>query len=235
MIEPFSQEGFKSQLQSMHFDKADHLAQSFEIYREALVENNAKINLTAITKDEEIREKHFLDCLNIQDLIPKNSLVADIGTGAGFPGLVLALVRPDCHFDLIEPTTKRCGFLHLMVDKLELKNVTIINERAEDLKSYKGKYDVIAIRAVASLPILLELSMPLLKVKGKLIAMKGSSALEELREAKTALNTLKVSQTEIVEKDLPTAGKRIHLIFTKTEETPNQYPREYRLIKKKAL
>lgn len=235
MVDQFSEEGFKSLLKTMNLSEVESLSVRFESYRSALVENNAKFNLTAITQDEEIREKHFLDCLKIKDLIPENALVADIGTGAGFPGLVLAMVRKDCHFDLIEPTTKRCGFLELMVEKLKLKNVTILNQRAEDLKTYKEHYDAIAIRAVASLPILLELSIPLLKIGGTLIAMKGASAQTELVEAKSALMTLRVNQVQVIEDFLPTAGKRIHLVFTKTEKTAPLYPREYRLIKKKAL
>ena len=215
-------------------DKAQAYAETFEVYAQKLIEVNQHMNLTAIDEPNPIREKHFWDCLAIDPLIPKGSLVADIGSGAGFPGLCLAIVRPDCHFDLIEPTLKRCGFLKEMVSLLKLENVSVLNERAEDVQR-REHYDVSTSRAVAKLSVLLELSIPLLKVKGKMIAMKGPGADEEVLEAKQALKLLSCDGGQIFDVHLPSAGLRKNCVFTKLNTTASKYPRSYAQIKKKAL
>ena len=225
---------FKRLLLERYHDEAHVYAEAFEVYAQKLIEVNQRMNLTAIDEPDQIREKHFWDCLAIDALVPEGSLVADIGSGAGFPGLCLAIVRPDCHFDLIEPTLKRCGFLKEMVKLLKLGNVTVINERAEDLDR-RDHYDVSTSRAVAKLSVLLELSIPLLKVKGKMIAMKGPSALEEVLEAEQALKLLKCDGGQIFDVHLPSAGLRKNCVFTKLDTTPSKYPRSYAQIKKKAL
>lgn len=230
-----SQEIFYQFLLSKYTDKAKQLSETFEIYLKRLIEVNKVMNLTAIDQEDAIREKHFMDCLLIEPLLDKNATVADIGSGAGFPGLCLAIVRDDCQFDLIEPTGKRCQFLNQMVQELNLKNVRVLNRRAEECNDLKESYDVVTSRAVAKLSILMELSVPLLKVKGKMIAMKGLNAQEEVEEAKNAIKILKLSDTINHAQTLPTAGQRMNLEWIKLDRTPSQYPRAYAQIKKKAL
>lgn len=230
-----SKEHFKEELLKRYPEHAELLFNGFEHYLKRLIEVNTVMNLTAITEASEIREKHFLDCMMIEAFIPQNSKVADVGSGAGFPGLVLALLRPDCQIDLIEPTTKRCTFLTQIKDELHLKNVTVLNRRAEECGDQKEAYDVVTARAVANLSILIELCVPLLKIGGQFIAMKGSLALDELKNASHALSELSLAKPIIESIDLPHAGQRMNLIFTKTQKSPSRYPRAYRLIKKTPL
>lgn len=230
-----SQENFYQFLLSLYGDKAKHTSEMFEIYLNRLVTVNKIMNLTAIDQDEAVREKHFMDCLLIEPLIPFGSKVADIGSGAGFPGLCLAIIRDDCQFDLIEPTGKRCQFLNQVIQELRLKNVNVINRRAEECSDLRETYDVCTSRAVAKLSMLMELSVPLLKVNGKMIAMKGLNALEEVDDAKNAIKILKLSDTMVHAHSLPNAGQRYNLEWSKYEKTPIQYPRAYAQIKKKVL
>jgi len=230
-----SQENFYQFLLSSYGDKAKQYSELFEIYLKRLVEVNKVMNLTAIDQDEAVREKHFMDCLLIEPLIPQGSTVADIGSGAGFPGLCLAIVRDDCQFDLIEPTGKRCQFLKQVISELGLSNVNVLNRRAEECQDLRETYDVCTSRAVAKLSMLMELSVPLLKVKGKMIAMKGLNAQEEINDAKNAIKILKLSDTMVHAQSLPNAGQRFNLEWTKLDKTPAQYPRAYAQIKKKVL
>lgn len=226
---------FKDILLQRYPDRASKLSDQFERYLSILSEVNAVMDLTAIKEPNDIREKHFLDSLLIEKSLNPGEKVADIGSGAGFPGLCLAIVRQDCVFDLIEPTTKRCTFLKRVIKELGLTNVDVINARAEDLGHKKESYDIVTARAVAQLSILLELGTPLLKVHGRLIAMKGSQAEEELKQADKALKILNLSLTKIEHAELPSYGPRTNLIFTKVKETLDKYPRPYRLIKKTPL
>lgn len=215
--------------------QAAQFGASFERYLELLIETNAVMNLTAITEPDQIREKHFLDCLAIASLLNEGDHLCDVGSGAGFPGIVLAIVHPNCQFDLVEPTTKRTNFLSKVVSELGLKNVTIINQRIEDCNDLKEKYDVVTARAVAHLSVLLELCSPFAKKTGRIIAMKGPSAHTELEEAKHALQALKLEAPILHEITLPNAGQRINFVFEKKQATPPLYPRPYRLIKKTPL
>ena len=215
-------------------DQADELYAKFNRYQSELIQFNQHTNLTRID-EADMEEKHFLDCLMIEPYLPQKARVADVGSGAGFPGIVLALVREDCHFDLIEATGKRCQFLKHIKETLNLDHVYIHHARVEDLSHAKESYDVVSSRAVARLNILLELCIPLLKVGGSCIAMKGSQALEELHEAQSALKALHLEAPQLDHIELPNAGAHINLIFKKTQATPKQYPRSYAAIKKKAL
>ena len=207
----------------------------FETYLTHLVEVNKVMNLTAITDPDEVYEKHFLDCALIAPYLKAGDKVADVGSGAGFPGLPLAILREDVSFTLIEPTAKRCTFLNKVIKALQLTNVTVINDRSENLTNLRQAYDVVTARAVAPLPVLLELCVPLVKVDGLMIAMKGQKALEELEEAKTALKRLYLSVIEAKPVELPSAGLRYNLIFKKDKATDSVYPRPYNQIKKKPL
>ena len=147
----------------------------FKKYTLLLQEWNEKIDLTNIIQDDEVYIKHYYDSLELSKYLENNVLIADIGTGAGFPGLPLKIYNDTLNMDLIEPTNKRCRFLQDVIDNLNLQNIKIINERSENLTDSREYYDVVCSRAVARLSILLELSIPLLKVKGKMYALKGIS------------------------------------------------------------
>ena len=208
----------------------------FNDYMSLLLEWNEKMNLTSITEPEEIIEKHFYDCLLpvFSNLI--EGKVIDVGSGAGFPGLVFAIAKPEAHITLLEPRNKRCIFLNEVIQKLGLTNVEVINERAEDYgKIHREIFDVATARAVAPLNILAELCIPFVKQGGNFIAMKGTQWKEEYEEAKKAFKELGCGEGNIIEEELPSGAARCLLSFSKVCPTPNKYPRAYGQIKKKPL
>ncbi len=230
-----NQETFKHQLSVFTTRDLNVVMAQFETYLDRLIEVNKVMNLTAIIDPQEVVEKHFLDSCLISPHIKAGDKVADVGSGAGFPGLCLAIIRDDIQVTLIEPTTKRCLFLQTVIDELGLKNVEVLNKRAEELTHLRETYDVVTARAVASLSILLELCVPLIKVGGLMIAMKGQKALEELNEAQKAIGLLNLTVLEAKPVTLPTAGLRVNLVFQKTKTTKASYPRAYNQIKKNPL
>ncbi len=230
-----NQESFKHQLSVFTTCDLNVVMAQFETYLNRLLEVNTVMNLTAITAPDEVREKHFLDSCLISPHLKSGDKVADVGSGAGFPGLCLAIIRSDIEVTLIEPTTKRCQFLTELISELGLTNVQVINERAENLTSDREHYDVVTARAVAQLSILLELCVPLIKVNGLMIAMKGQKGLEELQDVKIALDVLHLSVMNADPVTLPTSGIRFNLVFKKEKKTAEKYPRAYNQIKKKPL
>lgn len=221
----------------------ENKAKALKIYKELLVEWNEKMNLTAITEDYEVIIKHFVDCLECTHLITDEKKIIDVGTGAGFPGMVLAIYYPQIDFTLLDGLNKRLIFLEEVVNKLGLKNVKIVHARAEEAarnEEYFETFDAVVSRAVANLPILLEYTSPYVKVNGKCIVMKGDNAKEELDLAKNAMNILKLRNIEKKEyKYSYTINdeeyNRTILYIEKIGNTPNKYPRNYGQIKKKAL
>jgi 16S rRNA (guanine527-N7)-methyltransferase len=213
----------------------ESMLEQFEKYADYLYEQNQLLNLTAITDRAEVYEKHFYDSILIQSMIPTHSKIADIGSGAGFPGICLAIVRPDCQFTLIEALNKRCRFLESIIQQLGLKNVTILNHRAEECTDIHEEFDCVTARAVANLAILMELCIPLLKVNGIMIAMKGQKAQAEIDEAKHAFIQLNSSLEKIQNLELPTAGIRNNILIRKIKVTDLKYPRPYGQIKKNPL
>jgi 16S rRNA (guanine527-N7)-methyltransferase len=213
--------------------------EQLEIYCDELIKYNEHTNLTAIKEENEIYLKHFYDSLTLAittNFYEMNNLL-DIGTGAGFPGLVLKIVYPNLKVTLIEPIGKRCKFLQSVIDRLELKDIYVVNERAEDaVKKYRESFDIVTARAVASLNILSEICVPFVKINGLFIALKGSSYQEEIDNACQAVGKLKVKLTKKVLLELPLKlGERSILVYKKTESTPNIYPRLYAKIKKNPL
>lgn len=205
-------------------------------YKNMIQETNKVLNLTAIDDDEGIIYKHFLDSMLISPYIPIDSSLVDVGSGAGFPGIVLAIVRPDIQVTCVEPTTKRTNFLKDVVNSCELNNVTIENARAEDIIDvYREKFDVATARAVAYLDILSELCLPFVKVGGSFLAMKGSKGEEEYDESKRAIRLLGGEEPIIHHLDHPNIGERYNLEIRKTSKTPRLYPRSYAKIKKTPL
>ncbi|MDY0345767.1 MAG: 16S rRNA (guanine(527)-N(7))-methyltransferase RsmG [Bacilli bacterium] len=209
----------------------------FEFYLSMLKEWNAMFNLTAITDEEQIIEKHFLDSLIILKYISlKDKSLIDIGSGAGFPGVVLAIMNPATKIVLLEPNNKKARFLQVVKEKLSLGNVSVIVGRAEAQKIYREKFDFATARAVKQLNILLELAIPLLKVKGTFVAMKSQSVNEEINNAKKAFRTLNSKIVSRQEDILPTDKDiRINLFIVKNDSTPLRYPRVYGQISAKPL
>lgn len=207
------------------------------VYKSMLIETGKQFNLTAV-KDDEIVEKHFYDCaLILKTTDFNNKSVIDIGTGAGFPGLVLKILVPTIKITLVEPTQKRANFLIEVVNTLNLDNVTVLAKRAEELdESLREYFDIATSRAVANLRILLELCIPFVKVGGLFIPMKGKAALDELQEAKKALTILEATILESIEENLPSENAvRYNLKIQKNKKTNIKYPRMYAKIKSKPL
>lgn len=207
-------------------------------YAAMLIDYNKKVNLTAIVEINEIFVKHFLDSLLVLESVSTSETLADVGTGAGFPGMVLALFLPNTEVTLIEPTHKRVVFLQQVKKALGLNNVTILEKRAEDTHEYREYFDVVVSRAVARLDILLELCVPLVKKSGIFIALKGVHGKEELEVATHALDELK-SEVKVIEEVImtyeDTSMTRQNIIVLKKGKTPNKYPRMYSKIKKQPL
>lgn len=220
----------------------DKMLNALKMYKNLLLEWNDKINLTAITDEEEIFVKHFVDCLYCAKYITKeDKKIIDVGTGAGFPGLVLAIYFPDKEFTLLDALNKRLVFLEDVIKKLDLKNVKLIHGRAEEIVRINNlyeEYDVAVSRAVAQLPILLEYISPYIKVNGKCIVMKGDNVDEEI---KLSSNALKILNLKLLKKNLYSYNvkneeyKRSILEIKKINDTPKKYPRNYGKIKKKPL
>ena len=208
----------------------------FERYIQLLQEWNEKMNLTAITDTDEIIEKHFYDCILPLGITPLEGKAADIGSGAGFPGIVWKIVLPELHLTLVEPTGKRCTFLKEVIRELNLKDIEVINQRSEEfVVNARESFDVVSARAVANLRVLSELTLPLVKKGGLFIAMKGSRGYEEAKEAEHALSVLGAVLETSQDVSLYRGDERVNLFYRKKETTPPQYPRNYGTIKKKPL
>ena len=208
----------------------------FKKYAALLKEWNEKMNLTAITDEPEIVEKHFYDCLlpTDHDLLD-DKLICDLGTGAGFPGMVWAIAYPKCVVTLVDATGKKCMFLNEVIKELNLTNAFVVNSRGEDL-DMREHFDIVTARAVAPLNILLEVTVPLVKEKGLMIAMKGAKGKEELADAKKAIQKLYLKVIEINEQSLPNdEGIRYNIILKKEKKTEKRYPRSWAEIQKKPL
>ena len=203
----------------------------------AVLKTNESFNLTAIKDEETFVEKMIFDSallLNNQDFAGVDIL--DIGAGAGFPSVVISILSPKIHIIALDSTAKKVGFIKEYAEKNNL-NITGVSARAEDFaKANRDKFMVVTARAVASLRILIELAMPLLKVGGVLIAMKGPGFEDEIAEAKGALKKLKCTVDYIYEDQLPESKELRALVYVKkTGETPNKYPRQFGEIKNKPL
>lgn len=204
-------------------------------YIELLQQWNEKMNLTAIVEYEQVLDKHIMDCIYPTFKYPIHGKIADVGSGAGFPGIVWAIFYPNCSFTLIEPTLKRCHFLNEVKNQLQLDNVIVINKRSEDCKELKNSFDIVTARAVANLNILSELCLPLLKDNGRFYALKGSHANDELENAHNALRQLMGRFIDCCEYICEDDGHHITLIIEKTGKIDDKYPRLYSHIKKKPL
>ncbi len=215
------------------------LNNQFKMYYEFLVSENEKYNLTSITDKDEVYIKHFYDSIQLENIInfEKKIDMCDVGSGAGFPSIPLKILYPNINLTIIEPTLKRCNFLKELCDRLKLDNITIINDRAENIKDLK--FDIVTARAVSNLPILLELCIPLTKVNSYFIAYKGSNYNDEINLSKNALKELSSTITLIYNYSLDdnddVYGNHTLVKVLKEKETKKIYPRMYSQIKKKPL
>ena len=215
----------------------DKEVEQFYEYMNSLLEWNEKINLTAITEPKEVILKHFIDSITIQKYIQKENSVVDVGTGAGFPGIPLNIVNNEAKYTLVDSLNKRIKFLNEIIDKLNLKNIETVHSRAEDFaKENRETYDVATSRAVAALNVLLEYLLPLVKVGGLCICMKGSNVQEEIEASSNALKILggqieKVEQITLPDSDII----RNIVIVRKVSKTSSKYPRKAGLPSKEPL
>lgn len=213
--------------------------EKLDIYEKLLLEWNKKMNLTAITDSDGIAIKHFYDSLTplIFSDLPKGAKIIDVGTGAGFPSIPLAIARPDLSFTLLDSLNKRLTFLNEVCDELSIKS-ELVHMRAEDAAKklkFREKFDVSISRAVASLPILCEYCLPFVKIGGIFIAMKGANAKQELKESKNAIKLLGAELEDNIEITLPDGSERNLVIMRKINATPKIYPRHGSKISKKPL
>ncbi|PMC00218.1 MULTISPECIES: 16S rRNA (guanine(527)-N(7))-methyltransferase RsmG [Streptococcus] len=234
-------ETFYNLLADQNLPLSDQQKKQFERYFELLVEWNEKINLTAITDKEEVYLKHFYDSIApiLQGLIPNETIkLLDIGAGAGFPSLPMKILYPQLDVTIIDSLNKRINFLQLLAHELDLDGVHFYHGRAEDLaqdKNFRAQYDFVTARAVARMQVLSELTIPYLKVGGKLLALKASNAPEELFEAKNALNLLFSKVEDNLSYALPNGDPRYITVVEKKKETPNKYPRKAGMPNKRPL
>ena len=204
--------------------------QEFYNYMNLLISWNEKINLTAIIDPKEIIVKHFMDSLVVKKHLRPKDIVADIGTGAGFPGVPLKIVCKENKFVLIDSLNKRINFLNEVIRENQLNLIDAVHSRAEDIghdKNYREKFDIVLSRAVAKLNVLAEYMLPLVKVNGKCICLKGPNIKEEIEEAKNAINILGGKITNIEEYKLPgTDIERTLIEITLEKPMPSKYPRK---------
>lgn len=218
-------------IKELHIDLDNNQLEAFSKYKEMLKEWNEKINITSITDDIEIDQKHFLDSLTPlkTTLFNGKKTIIDIGTGGGFPGIPLKIANPDLDILLLDSLNKRITFLNEVINELELENIEALHGRAEELSRkplYREKYDICVSRAVASLNTLSEYCLPFIKVGGHFVSMKGPEVEEELKMSNNAIKLLggKVADTiyvQIPETDI------VHslIVIEKITKTPTKYPR----------
>ncbi len=218
----------------------------FSRLTDEMLQVNQHMNLTAVTDPEEISVKHYADCASIADLPSQGSAVCDIGAGAGFPTLPLAILRPDLRIIAVDSTEKRMSYVSRTAQLLKLNGVQTLTARAEELgkdDSYRESFDFVTARAVAPLNILCELCLPLVKVNGCFCALKAAGGRGELEQAKRAAEVLGATVKEIREFSLvdpfglieQDALKRVLILFEKISPTPDSYPRRYAKIQSKPL
>ncbi len=231
--------GLKTSAQALGLRLTGEQLDRFQRYLELLLDWNERLNLTAITEPAQVAEKHFLDSISLLAFCPlkEGARLIDVGTGAGFPGVPVKILRPDIRLTLLDGSNKRLAFLTELCAALGLPAETV-HKRAEEagrLPAFREQFDVATARAVAPLPVLAEYCLPLVKMKGFFWAMKGPGAEEELTAAGPALALLGGERAQVHRFALPTAGERVLLSVQKRAFTPKAYPRHGGTIVKHPL
>ncbi len=229
---------FKELASKINIELNENQISNFFKYKNVLLETNKYINLTAITEERDIIVKHFIDSLTINKYITQNSSLIDVGTGAGFPGIPIKIIREDINVVLIDSLNKRINFLNNVTKELNLKNIKAVHSRAEDAgqnKEFREKFDFVTARAVSNLATLSELCLPFLKVNGIFICMKGNS-VEEIENAEKAISILGGKIISVEKFVLPDSNiERNIILIKKIKETPSKYPRKAGLPSKQPI
>lgn len=226
----------KEKFAEFGFNLSQRQIEQFEIYLNFLLEENEKFNLTAITDKKEVVLKHFIDSVLPQSYIKKGARIVDIGTGAGFPGVPLKIIRDDIEIVLVDSLNKRVVFLEKLKELLSLENCKCVHSRAEDfVKDEREKFDYALSRAVAGLPTLSEYLLPYVKVGGQVIMYKGQKADQELEEGQKAIKVLGGRLNEVVKFEIEELGNRSIILIDKISHCDKKFPRGKNLPKSKPI
>lgn len=225
-------EKLKKKMDAVGINLNDKQLDQFEKFYHFLIEKNKVMNLTAITEEDEVIEKHFMDSLTCNRVVDMHAIhsMIDIGTGAGFPGIPLKIVYPDISVILLDSLNKRVKFLNEVIDNLELTKIKAIHGRAEDiarLPEYRAQFDLAVSRAVANLNTLSEYCIPFVKVNGFFVSYKAGKGLEEIETSDTCMKALgskivQVDEFQLFDDD----SQRVLIKIKKCKGTPKQYPRK---------
>lgn len=223
-------ETMKNEAREIKLNITDNQIEKFYNYMNLLLEWNRKINLTAITDPKEIITKHFIDSLTINKFLNPEDKIADIGTGAGFPGIPLKIMNSTNKIVLIDSLNKRIKFLEEVIAKEELQGIMAVHARVEEIghnKEYRQKFDIVTSRAVAKLNVLLEYMLPFVKIGGRCICLKGPNVDEEIKEAENALKILGGEISRVERLMLPGANdSRTIIEVISVKHLPNRFPRK---------
>ncbi len=231
-----SKDEFLSKLNENGVSLNDRQINQLDEYASFLKEYNQKINLTGIDEYEEVLDKHFYDSLLLSFNFKLEGTFVDVGTGAGFPGVVLKICFPDLKVILLEPLKKRCVFLEELIKRLDLKDIEVINTRGEDYTlKHREEFDYVSARAVSNMNMLIEVCGGLVRVGGYFIALRGSSGKEELAKADRAIKEMGFVKESERDCFLFDGSNRYIAYLKKKSSTPKKYPRNYSIIVKKPL
>ena len=227
-------EQFVQELSKRNFKLNENQINQFNQYFTSLIETNKKVNLTRITEKDEVYLKHFWDSITplftFGSVLKGADTLCDVGAGAGFPSIPLKIMLPELKVTIVDSLGKRLNFLQGLITQLNLKNVTLVHGRAEDVgqnKQYREQFDVVTARAVANMAVLSEYCLPLIKESGNFIALKGPKAEDELRSAQKALKVLGGKVIAVKELQLPrSTEERTLILIEKVQATPKKYPRQ---------
>lgn len=230
-------EKLKERFSTYNIELTDNQIESFEKYYNLLIEWNEKFNLTAITDEDEVIEKHFVDSVLPYEILPQNAKIIDIGAGAGFPSIPLKIVRPDLNFLLIDSVNKKITFINEVISNLNMSGIIAIHSRIEDLAvnpAYRETFDICISRAVARLNTLAEYSLPFVKLGGKMIAYKSKQIDDEMFEARKAIKLLGGEIKEVSINNLENGDRNV-LVIEKETPTPEKFPRPKNLPRTKPI